>query len=205
MQEAQKAKDDRLEKLEATIEEMSSVFLDLSDYIISSEACRKDSGTLNKLQAATRQVLDLARPVNDTAIGKATSGGEHDRNIPSADLLLRQESMDQPCSNDVIDASELDWSRIALLQKDPLSGPITDQPPFSAYKDISQPDVDASISPGIDLGSIRNVLGNGWLGQVPKILTVTSPMLESPATAVGLQSTGFRLLQSLCSSWRGEH
>ncbi|KAK2021797.1 hypothetical protein LX32DRAFT_699144 [Colletotrichum zoysiae] len=149
-QETHKAREERLVSLEAMVDHMGHAFSELADYIISSEACKEDSGMLGKLAAATAQVLALSRRSHDREPGDELFGPEQDPAPLAQQNELRSDTVHprQPATS----SAETD---LALH-----TGTISSNQYWS--------DRDSATEP-YDVSTIQNPFGNGWFGRLPRL------------------------------------
>ena len=158
-QEAQKAQNERLTNIEATIDEMVPEFLEFSSYIINSEACKRDGGVLQMLAAITRRVLALSRVThNDSphiSMGMSTVVNIINQGPEIAEMADNQLSVTSW-------PQDLPASLYLLPDPSPTSSQTQSQWPVD-HMGADSRDYPPTMP--------RNYLGNGWLGRLPNLIT----------------------------------
>ncbi|KAH7324919.1 hypothetical protein B0I35DRAFT_509579 [Stachybotrys elegans] len=167
--ETQKARDERLVNLETMVDQTGHAFLELADYIISSEVCREDSGILSKLAATTAQVLALSREGRD----QEPTGEES--------LLEKDAQQKFPPSTTAF----IGQSNTSSAETDPALH--VDTVPSNPYwNDNDIPEEYYGVS------TIQSPFGNGWFDRRPQLVSGHQPSNDS--SLLDKTSFAFRLL-----------
>jgi hypothetical protein len=181
-QQEQKARDEQLAILEATVDKLSQAFLELMDDIINSEACKQDSGVLGKLATVAAQVLALSR--------------DKSQDDPFAELSNRN----QPAISSAPEPSHANLVRLTPSTSDVSISIATPRLPTAQPSTTKQ---SLQLSPSNGEGAVFpeylltlcSPFGNGWIDQLPRFIT-SQDFGSSDAPAIDQSSFAFRLLNN---------
>ncbi|KAK0119140.1 hypothetical protein ONS96_012207 [Cadophora gregata f. sp. sojae] len=169
---ATKSLEGRVESLEACIQDMSTVFVDLSDSLIRSAALQKDPATTHSLVAATSKFVTLAKDVMD----------DSDDVIDTALYPGSNSSYGGKATRPTVGITSLPNNR----QTKSTTAPV----PRLLVPEHFNP-VPATLLK-------KEVFGNGWFGLQPEVLRRLSPPKSADLGQLD-GSFGVKLLQTTLS------